>query len=187
MITKTFKFFAPVLFAASLAIGGCASANSGIEADENVAENSEAAAAADAPHGPRGMHGHPLLAAALKEIDLSAEQRELALETLRAGSAEAQARRPAGWTVMNESMSLLGGAHASVLEDMGEFMGDDAAMGDSQEFHRRLVESKRAVMETNLSRLASVLTPGQLAQYRATLEARASFMEQVTPPKFERR
>jgi hypothetical protein len=121
------------------------------------------------------------------QIDLSAEQRELALETLRAGSAEVHARRPAGWTVMNESMSLLGGAHASVLEDMGEFMGDDAAMADSQEFHRRLVESKRAVMETNLSRLASVLTPGQLAQYRATLEARASFMEQVTPPKFERR
>ena len=127
------------------------------------------------------------LADLIGQIDLSAEQRELALETLRAGSAEAQARRPAGWTVMNESMSILGGAHATVMEEMSEFMGDDAAMGDSQEFHRRLVESKRAVMETNLSRLASVLTPGQLAQYRATLEARASFMEQVTPPKFERR
>ena len=91
MITKTFKFFAPVLFAASLAIGGCASANSGIEADENVAANSEAAAAADAPDGPRGMHGHPLLAAALKEIDLSAEQRktiESAIDNLHTGKGE---------------------------------------------------------------------------------------------------
>ena len=91
MITKSFQFFAPVLLAASLAIGGCASANSGIEADENVAANSEAAAAADAPDGPRGMHGHPLLAAALKEIDLSAEQRktiESAIDNLHTGKGE---------------------------------------------------------------------------------------------------
>jgi hypothetical protein len=76
MLTKRFQFLAPFLFAASLALGGCASANSAIEADENVNATSEAAnAAADDHHGPRGMHGHPLLVAALKEIDLSADQR----------------------------------------------------------------------------------------------------------------
>jgi Spy/CpxP family protein refolding chaperone len=91
MITKRFSLIASILFAASLAIGGCASANSGIEADENVASNSEAAAVADADdkHEKHGMHGHPLLAAALKEIDLSAEQRktiEAAVENTRTGN-----------------------------------------------------------------------------------------------------
>jgi hypothetical protein len=121
------------------------------------------------------------------QIDLSSEQRELALEALRAGSSETQARRPEGWTVMNESMSLLGGSQASALEEMAEFIGDDATMGDSRELHRRMLESKRAIMDANLARLASVLTPAQLAQYRATLEARTRFMEQMTPPKYEPR
>lgn len=127
------------------------------------------------------------LADLIGQVDLSAEQREQALEALRAGSAEAQAKRPAGWALIHESMSILGGAHAEVMQEMGEFMGDDEAMADSQEFHRRLVETKRASMEGTLSRLAAVLTPGQLAQYRSTLEARMQMVEQVPPPKFERR
>ena len=121
------------------------------------------------------------------QIDLSAEQREQALESLRTGSAEAVAKRPAGWSLMSESMGILGGAHAAMLEDMGELMADDEAMADSQEFHRRLVQSQRAAMEQRIARLTTILTPGQLAQYRATLEARANMTEQVTPPKFERR
>lgn len=127
------------------------------------------------------------LADLIGRIDLSAEQREQALDALRAASSESHAKKPAGWSVINESMSLIGGAHSEVLEEMGQFMGDEAAMNDSQEFHRRLVESRRAAMESTLSRLAPVLTPGQLAQYRATLEARTQMAEQVTPPKFERR
>jgi hypothetical protein len=121
------------------------------------------------------------------QIDLSAEQREQALESLRTGSAEAVAKRPAGWSLMSESMGILGGAHAAMLEDMGELMADDEAMADSQEFHRRLVQSQRAAMEQRIARLTTILTPGQLAQYRSTLEARANMTEQVTPPKFERR
>ena len=121
------------------------------------------------------------------QIDLSAEQREQALESLRTGSAEAVAKRPAGWSLMSESMGILGGAHAAMLEDMGELMADDEAMADSQEFHRRLVQSQRAAMEQRIARLTGILTPGQLAQYRSTLEARANMTEQVTPPKFERR
>lgn len=127
------------------------------------------------------------LADLIGQIDLSAEQREQALESLRTGSAEAVAKRPAGWSVMNESMGLLGGAHAAMLEDMGGLLSDDEAMADSQEFHRRLVQSQRAAMEQRIARLTTILTPGQLAQYRATLEARANMTEQVTPPKFERR
>jgi hypothetical protein len=127
------------------------------------------------------------LADLIGQIDLSADQREQALEALRGGSAEAIEKLPAGWSLMNESFSKLGGAHAAVLEEMGEFMGDDDAMSNSQEFHRRLVQSKREAMERSLARLAPILTPGQLAQYRSTLEARLTFIEQVPPPNFEKR
>jgi hypothetical protein len=127
------------------------------------------------------------LADLIVQIDLSPAQREQATEALRVGSADAVAKLPDGWDLINESYSMLGGAHAAVLEDMSEFMGDDAAMGDSQEFHRRLVQSKRAAMDRKVARLAPILTPGQLAQYRSTLEARTTFIEQVTPPKYQKR
>jgi hypothetical protein len=127
------------------------------------------------------------LADLIGQIDLSGDQREQALEALRGGSEEAIAKLPAGWSLMNEAFSKLGGSHAAAMEEMSEFMGDDSAMADSQELHRRLIQSKRAAMERNLARLGPILTPGQLAQYRSSLDARITFIEQVTPPKFERR
>ena len=127
------------------------------------------------------------LADLIGQIDLSGDQRELALEALRGGSEEAVAKLPAGWSLINEAASKLGGTHAAVMEEMSEFMGDDSAMADSQEFHRRLSQSKRAAMERSLVRLSPILTPGQLAQYRSAMEARITLIEQVPPPKFERR
>jgi hypothetical protein len=127
------------------------------------------------------------LADLIGQIDLSGNQRELALEALRGGSEEALAKLPAGWSLINEAASKLGGARAAVMEEMSEFMGDDSAMADTQEFHRRLSQSKRAAMERSLARLGPILTPGQLAQYRSAMEARITLIEQVIPPKFERR
>jgi hypothetical protein len=127
------------------------------------------------------------LADLIGQIDLSGNQRELALEALRGGSEEAIAKLPAGWSLINEAASKLGGTQAAVMEEMSEFMGDDSAMADSQEFHRRLSQSKRAAMERSLVRLSPILTPGQLAQYRSAMEARITLIEQVPPPKFERR
>lgn len=115
-------------------------------------------------------------------VDLSPEQRDQALATLRNGSAEAIAKRPEGWSVMNETLDILGGQTASVFEDMGDFMADPESLTNPGEIHRRLVQSQRDATERKLRELAGILTPGQLAQYRATLEARAGFMEQFTPP-----
>ena len=127
------------------------------------------------------------LADLIGQIDLSGNQRELALEALRGGSEEALAKLPAGWSLINEAASKLGGARAAVMEEMSEFMGDDSAMADTQEFHRRLSQSKRAAMERSLARLGPILTPGQLAQYRSAMEARITLIEQTPSPKFERR
>lgn len=150
MITKSFKFFAPVLFAASLAIGGCASANSGIEADENVAANSEAAAAADGPHGPRGMHGHPLIAAALKEIDLSAEQRktiEAAMENMHAGKGEQM-------KAFNKALAA----------DIRAGKIDDAALKAKEGEMEKAATEHRAAVVKAVETLHATLTPAQRTQ-----------------------
>jgi Spy/CpxP family protein refolding chaperone len=150
MITKSFNFFAPVLFAASLAIGGCASANSGIEADENVAANSEAAAADDATHGPRGKHGHPLLTAALKEIDLSAEQRktiEAAMDNMHAGKGEQ----------MNAFQKAL-------AADIRAGKMDEAAIAAKQGEMEKAATEHRAAVVKAVETLHATLTPAQRTQ-----------------------
>jgi hypothetical protein len=122
------------------------------------------------------------LADLIGRIDLSPDQREQALAALRDDSAAAVAKRPEGWAVMNETLDVLGGAHSSAFEQMGDFMDDPGALADPQEIHRRLIQAQREAAERKLAGLAAILTPGQLAQYRATLEARAGFREQFSPP-----
>ncbi len=150
MITKSFKFFAPVLLAASLVIGACASANSGIEADENVAANSEAAAATDAHNGPRGKHGHPLLAAALKEIDLSAEQRktiESAIDNLHAGKGE-----------------KMKSFHKALAADIRAGKIDEASIKAKEGDMEKAASEHRAAVVKAVETLHATLTPAQRTQ-----------------------
>lgn len=121
------------------------------------------------------------------QVDLSEEQREQALEALRKLSETAAAKRPPGWALMNEAMGMMGGSQVSVLEDLGGVMDDPAAMSDPQEIQRRLVQAQRATAEARVSALTAILTPGQLSQYRANLEARSAMMESFTPPEVKPR
>jgi len=116
------------------------------------------------------------------QVDLSEEQREQALGAMRKLSETAASKRPEGWGLMNESFGMLGGNQVSVLEDLGGVMDDPEAMKDPQEIQRRLAQAQRATAEARISALTSILTPGQLAQYRANLEARSALMEGFTPP-----
>jgi Spy/CpxP family protein refolding chaperone len=165
MLTKTLKFFAPVLFAASLATIGCASANSGIESDENVASNSEATATAEEHQGRRGMHGHPLLAAALKEIDLSAEQRktiEAAIDNLHNGQ--------------RDQMKAF---HKALADEVRAGKIDETAlkakMGDVDKAHAE----HRAAMVKAVETLHATLTPAQRTQLvtfvKERMQKRAEF------------
>ena len=127
------------------------------------------------------------LADLIGQVDLSPAQRDEALEIFRAGSSAAASRRPAGWDLISESLGMMGGSHVTILEDMGDFLGDPEVMKDPQIVHQRLLESQRGAMTQKISGLTPILTPGQLAQYRATLSARSSFMEQSPPPTANQR
>lgn len=153
MLTKRFQFLAPFVFAASLALGGCASANSAIEPDENVAATSEAAnAEADGPDARHGRHGHPLLAAALKEINLSAEQRqkiEAAMNGLHADK---------------DKGSQMKAFHKAFADDIRAGKVDEttikAKSGDMEKAH---AEHRAAVVKA-VETLHATLTPEQRTQ-----------------------
>ncbi|WP_193210873.1 hypothetical protein [Luteolibacter marinus] len=122
------------------------------------------------------------LADLIGQIDLSPEQRDRAYEVLLAGSADAASKRPEGWALLNESFGIIGGAHSEVMEQMGDVMMDPEGMDNPQQVHQRLIEAQRSVMNWKINQLTPILTPGQLAQYRATLAARSTLMEQHAPP-----
>lgn len=127
------------------------------------------------------------LADLIGQIDLSEAQRDQALEVMRQQSSDAASKRPAGWSLMNEAMGMLGGSQVSVLEDLGDVMGDPSVMNNPQEIQRRLIQAQRASADAKVSALSSILTPGQLSQFRAALEARSAMMEQFTPPPVQPR
>jgi Spy/CpxP family protein refolding chaperone len=149
MLTNSLKFFAPVLFAASLAIGGCASASSNVDPDETVAAKSEAAnAASDADS--RGMHGHPLLAAALKELDLSAEQRKTiqsAVDNMHTGNGE--------------QMKAI---HKALADDIRAGKIDEASLKAKEGEMEKAGAEHRAAVVKAVETLHATLTPAQRTQ-----------------------
>ncbi len=118
-----------------------------------------------------------------RQVDLSPEQRDQALEALRAMSTESFAKRPEGWEVMAETMEMMGGSYMSAFEDMSGFLEDPEAMKNPAEIQKRMNEAHRTNAELKIARLTTILTPAQLAQYRATLDSRSTFREtSPTPP-----
>ena len=152
MLSNSFKFFASALFAASLAIGGCASAGSSIEADENVASNPEAVSGADsnAKHEMRGMHGHPLIGAALKELDLTAEQRktiEASVENMHTGQ--------------RDQMKAF---HKALADQVRAGKIDEAALkAQAGDMEKAKTEHRAAVVKA-VETLHATLTPAQRTQ-----------------------
>jgi hypothetical protein len=113
----------------------------------------------------------------VRQIDLSPAQRDQAMEAMRTLSAESFAKRPEGWDLMAESMEMMGGVYNSAFDEMSDFLDDPEAMKNPAEIQKRMNEANRTRSEAKVSRLTTILTPAQLAQFRATLDARANFRE----------
>ncbi|QJE97002.1 hypothetical protein [Luteolibacter luteus] len=122
-----------------------------------------------------------------RQIDLSPEQREKSMAAFLAGSKEAYKQRPEGWQILSESFSVFSGADSDMLDDMGPLLNDPEAMKDPQTIFRYQTEARRKDMEQKISQLGDILTPGQLAQYRAILNSRLTVIEQAPPPNLNKR
>ena len=121
------------------------------------------------------------------QIDLSPEQREKALASLAEASKAVHDRRPEGWAVMSESYSVLSDDQLGALEGMVDILNDPEVLKDPQALYQHQVAARRKDAEQKLAQLAGILTPAQLAHYRATLNSRLTIVEHMPPPAFKKR
>jgi hypothetical protein len=113
-------------------------------------------------------------------IDMSPEQRDAALQALRANAA---AKPPLDAGLLGTSSSNPnGGLFADMLADAAADNPDLDMLTDPFALHREMAQLQIRQIEEKVARMAAVLTPAQLAQYRASLEADASFLQSAAPP-----
>lgn len=116
------------------------------------------------------------LSDAIDRIDVNPAQREAMLEVLRTSVADDLSQLPASTNLLSES-NLLGAGSTMfsdrTLETMS-LMGDANIASDPMAVSRKMQEIQRARIAKRADALAEILTPGQLQQYRAATEGKAS-------------
>jgi len=120
------------------------------------------------------------LAALSDQVDMNPEQREAALQALRNNSA---ARSQLDANLLGVSQSTPNaGQYADMMADAAAFSPDLDLTADPLALHRLMAQLQGRQVEEKVARMAAILTPAQLAQYRAALEADASFLQSSVPP-----
>lgn len=127
------------------------------------------------------------LADFMGKVDLSQEQREAVADVLRVSAAKDSAKLPAGVDLLMESSYLPSGL-GSISDRSVEAMlaiGDDAATAmDPKAVGLMMADQQREKVLSQAKLLEEILTPAQLAQYRAVAEAQSAFQEAgVAVPK----
>lgn len=127
------------------------------------------------------------LASVMKTVDLSAGQRTQVLEAFRERVRQSDPPPPSGWDLVTGRRNpLAGGGAAEAYRDL---FSDPSVANDPQEFAKRLREERTRIADEKTETLVEVLTPAQLAEYRAALEASfdpntSLFGKSIRDPKF---
>jgi len=125
------------------------------------------------------------LADFIDRVDVSPEQREAVTEVLRASAAKDAANLPAGVELLMESGYLpsgLGSISDRSIESMMA-IGDDAPSAmDPRATALKMADLQRERILTQAKALEGILTPAQLAQYRAVAEAQGAIQGGLPKP-----
>lgn len=125
------------------------------------------------------------LADFIDRVDVSPEQREAVTEVLRASAERDAANLPPGVELLMESGYLpsgLGSISDRSIESMMA-IGDDAPSAmDPKATALKMADLQRERILTQAKALESILTPAQLAQYRAVAEAQGTIQGAVPTP-----
>ncbi|MEM9235316.1 MAG: hypothetical protein AAGB14_00955 [Verrucomicrobiota bacterium] len=127
------------------------------------------------------------LALVMSTVDLSTEQRSQALVAFRERIVETNPPAPSSWNlVTGRGYAGIGGGTSAVYRDL---FSDPSVANDPAEFAQRLQQEQQRLADEKIEVLQEVLTPAQLAAYRAMLEAsynpRLSIFENtIRDPRF---
>ncbi|MEI6676868.1 MAG: hypothetical protein WCO57_16985, partial [Verrucomicrobiota bacterium] len=108
----------------------------------------------------------------LTEItDLSAEQRDKTLEVLRQATVAEIAAMPSCLSLILDSSILPLGSQAASEQSIQTLrqIAETPDLSDPRAQHAKLIENQRRKLDARVNLLKAILTPGQLAQYQATL------------------
>jgi len=122
----------------------------------------------------------------LTEItDLSAEQRDKALEVLRQATAAEVAAMPSCLSLILDSSILPLGCQAASEQSIQtlRLIAEAPELSEPRAQHAKLIENQRRKLEERVNLLKAILTPGQLAQYQATLAERYAIQDLMVPPQ----
>lgn len=126
-------------------------------------------------------HAHRDMAELAALIDLSDEQHEKAFGAFRQyrGGTIGGGRG----SILGESFEQLAGGRVAVADPaMEEAFRGLSASSDPGDFQRRYAEAQRAVNQVKAGLLEPILTPGQLAQYRAALDSHVAMIAAPAEP-----
>jgi hypothetical protein len=121
----------------------------------------------------------------LSEVtDLSAAQREQVLAQLRVARATEIGAMPAALALILDSSVLPLGPvvpTAQSIQTLRQLAANQPADASS-DLHATLIEAKRRQLDEQLKLLKDILTPAQLAQYRATIAEQQAIHDMMIPP-----
>lgn len=118
------------------------------------------------------------LADFIDRVDVSAEQREAVARVLRESAAVESAKLPAGVDLLMETgifPSGVGSISDRSISAMVALGDDHAALTDPSAVSRKMNDLQREKVLSRALELEGILTPAQLAQYRAVAEAQNAF------------
>lgn len=116
--------------------------------------------------------------------DLSAEQRDQVLAALRKATTTELGSMPASLALMLDSSALPLAPVAPSAQSIQtlRLLAESQTPADPATLHAKLIERQRQQLDDRLNLVKDILTPAQLAQYRATIAEQHAIHDMMSPP-----
>lgn len=133
------------------------------------------------------LRSQRMLAQAMEEIDLSAQQRDEILSRLRQKSkAEMQSIPAVATLLLDKSMLPTAGKELSVDGVLLlSQLGDPVPSANPMEAQQKVFDQRREQLEEILKCFDGILSPGQMGQYQAALAEQREILNRLPRPRSE--
>lgn len=118
------------------------------------------------------------LARVTTNVDLSADQRQAALEVFRESSRTDVADDPAGWHLLEDSSSMASG-NRQAMRRLRDLFSDPSVANDPKKLQEALNDAQKEAAQQKVELLEEILTPAQLIELQTSLDAGTLFIDSL--------